>query len=160
MIILGIDPGRVNVGWSLWNGTSFFTGVKKLRGTLPERMMLLYDWLHKVCSRVDIITVELLRGGQSYLVHDTACISAITSLVAEQFQKGYCEILPVTHYYVVSGKGRPSDEYNKIIMSNLGYDPPTQHERTSTGCVITVREYLKGTLSPQIKKGITWHRMI
>lgn len=157
-VALGIDPGRKNVGWSLYTSGRRRTGVFRLDGGLPARMNQLHTWVERWAEFLDFVAIEVMKGGRGYLLYDLACCSSIVAQLCEQFEIGYCEIQPSTHYYAVSGIGKPNPKYDKAVDRWLGYTPKTQHERTSTGCVICAIMSIEKQLPDKVKNAVQWYR--
>ena len=97
MLVLGIDVGRVNMGFSIVeNGKFIFCGVASLKKTVPinDEVERLAEYLHQRFGRFAVVAIERQRAGvmrriELYLEKAFEKYSRATIIVAPQCVKRY-----------------------------------------------------------------------
>lgn len=170
-MIIGIDPGIVNNGFSIIYPAQQFkdykidTEVLVLRGSMGEKLTKMTSFLEYVDSKlargkgreIEMIGVETLRiGAPSILIHLWPVIGVICAFGFKNKIK-VAMVQPSTHYWYISGKGRlkDNDKYARLMEHLIGKGK-TIHEMTATSTALAAYSAYKGNLPEFLEGKIEW----
>lgn len=165
MVGLGIDPGIQNIGYAIYDGSTWKLGQVDLSGagTFASTLDKFDAWVSSVVTTfpLDLIAIELLYGGQPSVASYTAAEVGITALHANR--KGslkVAQVRPQTHYKFMHGRGtiKTKEDLNHFTekVSRFVGVGHTIHSLCAASMLLTSWAVLKGRAAPQIKKGVTW----
>lgn len=155
---LGIDPGKTNLGWAIRKDDRWATGVLVFSGPLPYRLLTFYNWLVKLEPHLEMVAVEVLKGGRYLMTWDIASFCALAAIVAERANAVYAEVQPSTHYYCLTEIGKHTLVYDRAVKTIIGKTSCEIHELTAAGTLITAERALVGDVPFKIKDAVRFLR--
>lgn len=152
---MGIDPGVKNLGAVILEpGQPWSVQTLRLDGSYRQRQIQLFNWIRANIEGVEYVGIEALTGGMPYLQQKLAAIPAVFSVAVPSGIK-LAEIMPSTHYKFISGRGKPSDEYDAKMDALAGFEMD-RHQRTAGGCAMMMLAYQKKKLTQFYLDRIRW----
>lgn len=118
MIVIGIDPGWANFGWSIVDieNKTIVTGDQPMKGELGHRARTQTEWLSNLPMDIDFIAIEHMYGGLVNLRLRLYAMLAIVSLWCCSNKVPLYSINPGTHYKINTGFNNPETDTLKAFL--------------------------------------------
>lgn len=151
---VGIDPGKRNVGWAVFEDGIWRADTFLLEGGYQTRMHVWRDWCRREIPTASVLALEKLSGGQNWMSQELASVMALA--VAFTHPEARVAIIhPSTHFKFVSGVGKRTPAYDERCARIAGRTVDL-HASTAVGCVLTALADMKGKAPPWMQGKIQW----